>query len=92
MHAVKGMRMDYPIQSPLQLGTHLRALRRAHGLSQSRLGEMLGVGQSRVARIERDPGAMSVDQFMRLLGALQVALVLRAPAGGAAQANDDGDW
>ena len=70
--------MDYPIQSTLQLSSHLRALRKARGLSQAQLGGLLGVGQARIARIERDPSAVSVEQFMALLGALGVQLVLHA--------------
>ena len=69
--------MDYPIQTPLQLATHLRSLRRARGLSQAALGETLGVGQTRVARIEGNPTAISVEQLLEILGALGVQLVLR---------------
>lgn len=68
--------MDYPIQSPRQLSSHLRALRKARGLSQAQLGAMLGVGQTRVARIEHDPTAISVEQFLGLLSALGVQMVL----------------
>lgn len=88
MHAVSGMNcinvssgiscgMDYPIQTPPQLAIHLRSLRRARGLSQAALGELLGVGQTRVARIEGNPTAISVDQLIEILGALGVQLVLR---------------
>jgi HTH-type transcriptional regulator/antitoxin HipB len=35
------------------------------------------VGQSRVADIEANPGAMSVDQLFKVLAALDVQLVLR---------------
>lgn len=69
--------MDYPIQSPLQLASHLRALRKAQGLSQQQLGERLGLSQSRIARIEREPGSVSVAQFLGVLAALRAALVLR---------------
>jgi HTH-type transcriptional regulator / antitoxin HipB len=70
--------MDYPIQSPGQLSAHLRSLRKSRGLSQAQLGAALGVGQTRVTRIERDPTAVSVDQFLDLLGALGVQMVLRS--------------
>jgi HTH-type transcriptional regulator / antitoxin HipB len=70
--------MDYPIQSPGQLSAHLRSLRKARGLNQVQLGASLGVGQARVARIERDPAAVSVEQFFDLLGALGVQVVLRS--------------
>ena len=70
--------MDYLIQSPGQLSAHLRSLRRSRGLNQAQLGAVLGVGQTRIARIERDPTAVSVEQFLALLGALGVQMVLRA--------------
>ncbi|WP_428422141.1 helix-turn-helix domain-containing protein [Methylibium sp.] len=69
--------MDYPIQSPGQLSAHLRALRKARGLSQAQLGAVLGVGQTRITRIEHDPTAISVEQLLGLLGALGVQMVLR---------------
>jgi len=69
--------MDYVIQTPLQLSSHLRALRKARGLSQVSLGLALGVGQTRVARIEGSPTAISVEQLMEVLSALGVQLVLR---------------
>ena len=75
--------MDYPIQSPSQLSSHLRALRKARGLSQAQLGAVLGVGQTRVTRIEHDPTAISVEQFLGILNALGVQMVLR-PTGGRA--------
>ncbi|MBU6259783.1 MAG: helix-turn-helix transcriptional regulator [Burkholderiales bacterium] len=74
--------MDYPIQSPGQLSAHLRALRKARGFNQVQLGAALGVGQARIARIERDPTAVSVEQFLELLGALGVQMVLRSAARG----------
>ena len=43
--------MDYPIQSPGQLFAHLRSLRKSRGLNQVQLGAVLGVGQTRIARI-----------------------------------------
>ena len=70
--------MDYPIQSPGQLSSQLRALRKSRGLSQAQLGAVLGVGQTRVTRIEHDPSAISVEQFLGLLNALGVQMVLRA--------------
>jgi hypothetical protein len=45
--------------------------------AQGALGEALGVGQTRVARIEGNPTAVSVEQLIEVLGALGVQLVLR---------------
>jgi transcriptional regulator with XRE-family HTH domain len=72
-------RMDYVIQAPGQLASHLPAMRRARAWSQAQLGAALGVGQSRITRIERDPTMVSVGQFVELLNALGVQMVLRAP-------------
>lgn len=68
--------MDYTIQLPSQLATHLRALRKAKGLSQAQLGELLGTDQTRIAKIERNPTSISVDQLLKILTALGVRLVL----------------
>ena len=60
-----------------QLREHLRALRKARGLTQAALGKLLGVGQARIAEIENNPGVVSVDQLMRVLSALRVSMLLR---------------
>lgn len=69
--------MDYSLHLTSQLREHLRALRKARGLTQAALGQMLGVGQARVAEIEGNPGVVSVEQLMKVLSALRVSLVLR---------------
>ncbi len=69
--------MDFTIVSVDQLTAHLRALRKARGLTQSELGDLLGVSQNRIADIERDPGLVSIRQMHRLLGALGGKLVLQ---------------
>lgn len=69
--------MDYPIGFADQLKQHLRALRRVRGLTQQELAGKLGVVQSRIAEIEANPAAVSVEQMFRLLAVLDVQLVLR---------------
>jgi HTH-type transcriptional regulator/antitoxin HipB len=69
--------MNFPVHFPSQLREHLRALRKARGLTQSALGKLLGVGQARIAEIENNPGVVSVDQLMKVLSALSVSMVLR---------------
>ena len=78
--------MDYPILLPDQLKSHLKSLRKARGLTQLQLGQWLGLGQVRIAEIEANPAAISVDQLFKLLSALNVGVVLRdsAIAGGKA--------
>ena len=72
--------MDSPLHLPGQLREHLRALRKARGLTQAGLGELLGVGQARIAEIESNPGVVSLDQLMKVLSALRAVLVLRDEA------------
>jgi HTH-type transcriptional regulator/antitoxin HipB len=69
--------MDYLISIAEQLAPQLRSLRKARGLSQSDLAVRLGVSQSRVAAIERNPAAVSVGQLIEILNNLGVDLVLR---------------
>jgi HTH-type transcriptional regulator/antitoxin HipB len=86
--------MRFTIQTPQQLAAHLRALRKVKGLSQAELGGLLGVGQSRIAKIERDPTAVSVDQLLKVLSILGVRMVLepRADLTAPGDKRDDADW
>jgi len=68
--------MSYPVLSASQLPQHLRSLRKARGLSQSDLGKLLGLSQSRIARMETAPTQISVDGLLQLLAALGVHIVL----------------
>jgi HTH-type transcriptional regulator / antitoxin HipB len=69
--------MDYPLELPDQLAQHLRALRKTRGLSQAALASKLGLTQSRIAAIERNPAALGAGQLLRVLSALDAQLVLR---------------
>jgi HTH-type transcriptional regulator / antitoxin HipB len=65
-----------PIQTPDQLSVHIKSLRKARGLTQAALGQRIGVKQVRVADIEANPGAVSLDQLLQLLHALDARLLL----------------
>ncbi len=69
--------MLYPVQTPNQLSTHLRALRLAKKWTQAQLAAKLGLSQTRIARIEKDPLSISVDQLLRVLSALDASAVLQ---------------
>lgn len=69
--------MLYPIQTPNQLSAHLRALRLAKRWTQAQLAAKLGLSQTRVARIEKDPLSISADQLLRVLAALDASVVLQ---------------
>ncbi len=85
------------IQAASQLSAHLKSLRKALRMTQAELGERIGVKQVRVADIERNPGAVSVDQLLEVLHALNARLLLArnapyAPAASnsAVKANEPG--
>lgn len=69
--------MNFPVHFSSQLREHLRALRKERGLTQAALGQLLGVGQARIAEIENNPGVVSVDQLMKVLSALRASMLLR---------------
>ena len=69
--------MDFPLRFADQLQQHIRALRKARNLTQAQLALKLGVGQSRMADIEANPSAVSVEHLFKILAALDAQLVLR---------------
>lgn len=68
--------MSYAIQTPTQLKAVLRALRKARGLSQARVGQMIGVTQQRLAQIEARPEVATFDTIARLIALLNARLVV----------------
>lgn len=68
--------MKLTISTPEQLSTHFKSLRKAKGWSQADLGKRIGLKQARVAQIEGDPGAISVDKLFQVLHALDADLVI----------------
>ena len=69
--------MDYLVALPAQLTQYLRSLRKARGMTQAQLAQFLGVVQSRVADIEANPGAVSVDQLLQIFSVLNAQVLIR---------------
>src|SRR5258708_35736841 len=65
------------LHSPAQLPAHLKSLRKTRGLTQAQLAKRLGIGQSRLADIERHPETVSTAQLLNLFAALGVEVLLR---------------
>jgi HTH-type transcriptional regulator / antitoxin HipB len=66
----------YPLQAANQLSHHIKSLRKARGLTQTALGDRIGVKQVRMADIENNPSAVSLDQLLQVLHALDARLLL----------------
>jgi HTH-type transcriptional regulator/antitoxin HipB len=77
--------MSFPLRIPDQLKQHLRALRKSRGLTQGQLGALVGVRQARIAEIEANPGAVSLDQLAKVLAALGGTLHLHSADGAGAE-------
>lgn len=67
------------LQTPAQLAEHLRSFRKERGLTQAALGKLVGLDQTRIAKIERAPQLVSLGQLMKLLSALHVRILLQPP-------------
>jgi HTH-type transcriptional regulator/antitoxin HipB len=80
------------LQTPAQLASHLRSLRKSRGLTQVQLGRMVGIDQSRIARIERNPERVSVQTLLQLLAKLRVRLLLDPADPSKAPDDRTADW
>lgn len=82
----------YRITAVGQLSTHLAAFRRAAGLTQAELAQRLGVSHSRISQIETAPDRVTVGQFLTVLRALRVEMLLGRRDTSRPAANDEESW
>jgi len=64
------------LQTPAQLSNHLRSFRKARGLTQAALGELIGLDQTRIAKIETYELTERGLQLLKLLAVLHVRVLL----------------
>ena len=57
--------MDHPLQLASQISWHVKSLRKSRGLTQAQLDALLGVGQVRVAAIEKNPALIIKDDNIK---------------------------
>lgn len=69
--------MDYLIQTPTQLGIHLRSRRHALKLTQAKTADSLNLSQKRLSTLERNPDRLTVAQLLALASAMNMEVVLR---------------
>ena len=68
--------MNYPVDTPPQLASVLRSLRRARKLTQAEVGKKMGVSLKRISGIELNPGVTTFDQIARMVSVLGGRLVV----------------
>jgi HTH-type transcriptional regulator / antitoxin HipB len=65
------------ITDPKALSNYLRDERRARGLSQAKVGDLVGLRQGTVSKFESMPEKMQLDTLFRLLSALELELSVK---------------
>ncbi|EGR0623573.1 TPA: helix-turn-helix domain-containing protein [Vibrio vulnificus] len=82
------------ITSPRQLGIYLRDVRRNQRRNQTTVGDIVGLKQTTVSKLERDPASSSIESLMRLLSSLDLELHIQDKAVSRQQAKlrDADDW
>jgi HTH-type transcriptional regulator/antitoxin HipB len=73
--------LEQEVVLPSQIGTILRARRKARRLAQAALAEQLGISQARFSYLEAHPEALTVGRLLQLGRLLGIELVLRNKAG-----------
>lgn len=68
--------MKSVVRTSGQLGPLLKQIRKSKGLSQARLGEMIGLSQERVSAIENHPEKVTFDKLLTVLMALDAEIVV----------------
>lgn len=81
------------ITSPKQLGIYLRDVRRTQKRNQTLVGDIVGLKQTTVSKLERDPASSSIESLMRLLSSLNLELHIEEKSVGREQGKvDPDDW
>ena len=62
------------ISFPVRLGRRLSELREKHGLSQTQLADMAGIGRAHLSQIENGAVAARIDTLYALAEALEITL------------------
>lgn len=70
-----------PVHGGKSMGAKIRRIREAAGLSQTELGDKLGVSYQQVQKYERGASRLSLDTFLRLARALEQPLAVFLPQG-----------
>ena len=53
------------------LGTMIKQVRKERGLTQSQLGELIGVNKSQISKLEHNTKNVTVETLLRVFGALR---------------------
>jgi HTH-type transcriptional regulator/antitoxin HipB len=80
--------MQHRIVNVDQLGLLLQSARKAAHCTQARLACQLGLSQSRLSKIEQNPGSATVQQLLALCGVLGIELMMQSKSRPSAPGDD----
>jgi HTH-type transcriptional regulator / antitoxin HipB len=66
--------MQHVLLTTMQAGQLLQSARKAAGMSQEQLAARVGIGQSRLSKLEQNAGGLTLKQLLALCGALRLEL------------------
>lgn len=82
------MRTVYPLKTINQLRPLLIGFRKVSGLTQKDIAEKLGVTQQTYARLEANPGSVSIERLFKVFTVLGVEIELSSPLASSAINSD----
>lgn len=71
--------MDYKINSAEELGSLVRAVRKAQGLRQDDTAGCIGVSENFLGKVERGAGRVQWDKLFQVLDGLGIHVILDVP-------------
>lgn len=60
-----------------QLANYLQDIRQSQGLSQSKIGEKIGLRQGTVSNFEQNPESTKLESLFKLLSALELEIEIK---------------
>jgi len=84
--------MNHRLVTAAQLGQLLQTARRGAGRSQADLAATVGLSQSRLSKLELNPGTLTVDQLLALCASLDLELTLQPRSAAPDTASQPDAW
>jgi HTH-type transcriptional regulator/antitoxin HipB len=81
--------MNYLITTPSQLSHAVKSERKARGLTQGEVGELVGLLPKTISALENHPESSSIESLLKLLSALGMELTIAPKGDGTLRAHSD---
>ncbi|MEO6919957.1 MAG: helix-turn-helix domain-containing protein [Collimonas sp.] len=72
--------MKQIISTENQLGHLIQGLRKSQQLTQAQLAQKAGISQARLSVLELNPGRITIERLLRIMGALDLEMVIQEKA------------